>query len=199
MTNTKSAGEVDAREAAVTQPIHIAYNAAMSVPAQRTAADTLFAQVDAAIDAYLTSTRSQDPRVEEIRAELKTDKAVFGSDIGADRLKISYLLEINSTLIAKLKEAETFCETVGAENAHLSAQQCTVDERARELTADHANEMATLQSDKDRLTKALEFALPLVEKWCHTQGNTTALRRMFLGPIEAALSLPPASQSEGEG
>lgn len=40
----------------------------------------------------------------------------------------------------------------------------------------------------NELEAALEFARPLVEKWCHYQGDTQALFDQYLGPVDAALA-----------
>lgn len=38
-----------------------------------------------------------------------------------------------------------------------------------------------------KVTTALRDARPLVEKWCHYQGNSKVLFDTYLGPIDAAL------------
>jgi len=50
----------------------------------------------------------------------------------------------------------------------------------------------------DRYEKALLFARPLVEKWCHYQGNKQALFDQYLGPIDQALSPTGAIQERTE-
>jgi hypothetical protein len=48
------------------------------------------------------------------------------------------------------------------------------------------------------LEKALDYARPLVERWCHTQGNARAFFDETLGPIDrarAALQSTPTSET----
>jgi hypothetical protein len=48
----------------------------------------------------------------------------------------------------------------------------------------------------DALERALRDARPLVEKWCHYQGDHPALFEQYLGPIDAALTDQPAQDGE---
>jgi hypothetical protein len=47
----------------------------------------------------------------------------------------------------------------------------------------------------DALERALRDARPLVEKWCHYQGDHPKLFQQYLGPIDAALTDQPANGS----
>jgi hypothetical protein len=50
----------------------------------------------------------------------------------------------------------------------------------------------------DALERALRDARPLVEKWCHYQGDHPKLFQQYLGPIDAALTDQPAQEWTAE-
>lgn len=49
-------------------------------------------------------------------------------------------------------------------------------------------ENKALTAQRDAMAEALKNARPLVEKWCHSQGNSQPLFATYLEPIDAALS-----------
>lgn len=48
-------------------------------------------------------------------------------------------------------------------------------------------ELTRLRVLNAELVEALEYAKPLVEKWCHYQGSAEAFHKETLAPIEAAI------------
>jgi hypothetical protein len=56
------------------------------------------------------------------------------------------------------------------------------------LITELANFAAENTRANDGLVEALEYARPLVDKWCHYQANNEEFREEILAPIDAALS-----------
>lgn len=60
---------------------------------------------------------------------------------------------------------------------------------------------ARLMAAAPELLEALKYALPMVEKWTHTQGDIATWRESVLAPIRAAIAkaevVPPSSEKEG--
>lgn len=55
-----------------------------------------------------------------------------------------------------------------------------------------------LEAENERLRAALTYARPLVEKWCHYQGNNQAFFRETLAPIDEALGISCQQQARRE-
>jgi len=100
---------VDARETAAkafadATGYYVPFHAGLS----SVSADKMRKGINAAIDAYLTTSQSQDPRVEEIRAIVREHHAMVAQRRSASASEcrlfshIEHLLEINSTLSAQL-------------------------------------------------------------------------------------------------
>jgi hypothetical protein len=58
-----------------------------------------------------------------------------------------------------------------------------------EERADMADDrIAELEAEVARLRETLEYARPLVAKWCHYQGDSKRFHEETLRPIDAALA-----------
>ena len=51
----------------------------------------------------------------------------------------------------------------------------------------HIDDALLAESHTIELRKALEYARPIVERWCHTQGNIKEFFEETLAPIDTAL------------
>ena len=69
-------------------------------------------------------------------------------------------------------------------NARLIA---AAPERAK-IADEMLTELKDIAATADELLAALEYALPLVERWCHTQGDAQAFHEETVAPINAAIA-----------
>jgi hypothetical protein len=61
------------------------------------------------------------------------------------------------------------------------------------------SELATLQRSAEVMRLALNYALPIVEKYAHTQGDNAAFHAKVTEPIRAALKALPPQQDAKDG
>jgi hypothetical protein len=59
--------------------------------------------------------------------------------------------------------------------------------------------LATLQRSAEVMRLALNYALPIVEKYAHTQGDNAAFHAKITAPIRAALGALPPQQDAKDG
>ncbi len=93
-------------------------------------------------------------------------------------------------LIGMVFEMADALDAQAAEIVGLSRRADNQDRWARKYRA----EAALAKQQNAALREALINARPLVEKWCHYQGDTEALFRQYLDPIDAALEASDKQQ-----
>ena len=59
-------------------------------------------------------------------------------------------------------------------------------------------ELKDIAATADELLAALEYALPLVERWCHTQGSAQAFHEETVAPIKAAIAKAEPIRPDGK-
>jgi hypothetical protein len=60
------------------------------------------------------------------------------------------------------------------------------------------NAYPSLLKENEELRKALEYARPIVERWCHTQGNIKEFFEETLAPIDTVLKDRTNTRENGE-
>jgi quinolinate synthase len=85
--------------------------------------------------------------------------------------------------------SEKMCN-IGVTAALLRAEYGEKRERSEACKA-LAMQIAALQREAEVMTLALNYALPIVEKYAHTQGDNAAFHAKITAPIRAALNEPP--------
>ncbi len=96
-------------------------------------------------------------------------------------------VEVEEELARVRKERDEAKAAVICTRSAIESYQRTIRRWVNENNRLHG-QISHLHAAIDRRDAALRFARPLVEKWCHYQGNTKELFDEYLGPIDAVLS-----------